>query len=248
MTVLELMIVIAIIGGLVYIAASGFRMVTKGDLVDDATRIATVMRRTSVRAMQTGNLHRLVIDLDKRTFKVEECEGPAQVRRPSKHTELQGLERARADAIEAAQERLRMAPPGSGGNTVSSTPEADLTRATALAGQAIGGATCSVAEDIVPGDSEGKGLSGSLRADRGIKVREVWVQHLEDSVTSGEVTFHFFPNGSAEKSIVELTDGSTTFSVVVFGLTGRVELRDGEVEHPEDHMLRDAEGNKEAER
>ena len=66
MTVIELMIVIAIIGGFAYIAASGFRMVTKADLVDDATRLSAVMRRTSQLAMESGQLHRVVLDLDQR--------------------------------------------------------------------------------------------------------------------------------------------------------------------------------------
>src|SRR5262249_23974044 len=130
---------------------------------------------------------------------------------------------------------------------VSATPEADVARATALAGQKVGASTCTPA-DAAAGDSEGRGLTGGLRADRGIKVREVWVQHLQDSLTDGTVQFYFFPSGSAEKAIIELTDGSATFSVLVHGLSGRVELLDGEVEHPEDHMMRDPEGNKEAER
>jgi type II secretory pathway pseudopilin PulG len=250
MTVLELMIVIAIIGGLVYIAASGFRLVTKGDLVDDATRIASLMRRSSQLAMTYGKLYRVTLDFEKKTYGVEQCEGPAQVRRVTRDSARRDepfSERARNDAIEAAQERLRMAPPGGGPAMVSATPEADMARATALAGQQVGASTCTPAEDP-SADASGKDLTGSLRADKGIKVREVWVQHLEDSLTDGNVQFYFFPNGSAEKAILELTDGSATFSVLVYGLTGKVELRDGEVEHPEDHMMRDAEGDKEAER
>ncbi|MBC8142924.1 MAG: hypothetical protein H7Y38_15985, partial [Armatimonadetes bacterium] len=54
-------------------------------------------------------------------------------------------------------------------------------------------------------DSSGKGWVRQLRSAKGIKFREVWVQHAEDSVTAGVVSIHFFPIGSAEKSIVALT-------------------------------------------
>ena len=48
--------------------------------------------------------------------------------------------------------------------------------------------------------------------------------------------------------MIELADGSDVFTVLVHGLTGRVELRDGEMRDPDEHMLRDAEGDKEEER
>jgi hypothetical protein len=76
----------------------------------------------------------------------------------------------------------------------------------------------------------------------------VWVQHLRDPVTSGMVAIHFFPLGSAEKAIVEIGDGSKTFSVVVWGLTGRVELQDGAIRDPDDFLYRDAEGEESEER
>jgi hypothetical protein len=38
------------------------------------------------------------------------------------------------------------------------------------------------------------------------------------------------------------------FSVLVYGLTGRVELRDGVLHDVNDHMLRNAMGNKDAKR
>ena len=61
--------------------------------------------------------------------------------------------------------------------------------------------------------------------------------------TKGHVAIYFFPMGSAEKSVIEMTDGSETFTVLVYGLTGRVELRDGTLKSVDDHMLRNAMGN-----
>jgi hypothetical protein len=45
-----------------------------------------------------------------------------------------------------------------------------------------------------------------------------------------------------------MTDGSETYTILVHGLTGRVELRDGTLRDPDDHMLRNVLGDKDAER
>ena len=244
MTVLELMIVIAIIGGFAYIAASGFRFVTKADLVDDGYRIAAVMRRTSQLATETGQLHRLVLDFEQKRFVVEACEGELSVRRGEADEPITAA--ARASALEMARERLQEQNRQAAA-ALPTSPEDEMKRAAALAGQGVGGSTCQpIGEGVVSGDSEGRALSGALRS--GIKFREAWVQHVEDSITRDTVAIHFFPLGSAEKAIIELTDGSATFSILVHGLTGRIEYVDGEVRDPEDHMMRNAEGDKEAER
>jgi len=63
-------------------------------------------------------------------------------------------------------------------------------------------------------------------------------------VTKGQVAIYFFPTGSAEKAVVEMTDGSETFSVLVSGLTGRIELKDGTLRDVNEHMMRNALGDK----
>ena len=100
------------------------------------------------------------------------------------------------------------------------------------------------------GDATGQLLMARLiaAADRGVKVREVWVQHLEESVTGGQVSISFFPMGWAEKAIITLGDGRTTYAIYLYGLTGRVEIKDGEPRNPDDHLLRNAKGEDEEER
>jgi hypothetical protein len=88
----------------------------------------------------------------------------------------------------------------------------------------------------------------ALRAEKGIKFKEIWVQHRDDSVTKGQVAIYFFPTGSSEKAVIEITDDSETFSVLVHGLSGRVQLKDGVLKDVNDHMLRNVMGDKDAER
>jgi hypothetical protein len=131
--------------------------------------------------------------------------------------------------------------------------------AMALAGRDVGGKVCypvdklpsELAEklgEVRSFDSVGRELRRAINRDRGVKVREVWVQHLEESVTGGQVSISFFPMGWAEKAIITLGDGRTTYAIYLYGLTGRVEIKDGEPRNPDDHLLRNAKGEDEEER
>jgi len=247
MTMLELMIVLAVIGGMFFIARTGFRLLTKADLVEDANELTAVMRRASQLAVEHGELHRVVLDLDnqdptKPDYVVEVCQGEAAIQRNEK---LRGDDEDRKRALERGKQRLSTLP--SDALAAGDADEATR-RATALAGHHIADRTCRPADDSVTGDASGRGWARKLRKVKGIKFKEIWVQHRDDSATKGQVAIYFFPAGSAEKSVVELTDGSEVFSVLVFGLTGRVELHDGALRDVNDHMLKNVMGDKDAKR
>ena len=48
--------------------------------------------------------------------------------------------------------------------------------------------------------------------------------------------------------MIELTDGTDVFSILLHGLTSRVELRDGALPDVEEHMMRDVKGERIKER
>src|SRR3954469_1559349 len=81
MTVLELMIVLAIIGGAMMLVRSGFRMITRADLVENASELSAVLRRASALAIEHGEMHRVVIDMDKQLYSVEICQGAVAIQR-----------------------------------------------------------------------------------------------------------------------------------------------------------------------
>jgi len=242
MTVLEIMIVLAIAGGMAFIVRSGFRMITKADLVDNSNELAAIARRTSQLAIEHGEMHRLVIDLDKHIYVVEVCQGQTAIVR---NEALRNDDEETKRALERGKQRMTELPPDA---LAAGDPDAAVKRATAVAGHHIADRQCVPATEGLSGDSTGKGWARGLYAQKGIKFKEVWVQHRDDSVTKGQVAIYFFPVGSAEKAVIELTDGSDTFTVLVHGLTGRVELRDGTLRDVDDHMLRNALGDKDAAR
>jgi hypothetical protein len=127
-------------------------------------------------------------------------------------------------------------------------PETATKRALAIAGHHVADKVCAPVPDPSTGDATGKGWVRPLKTGRGIKFKEIWVQHRDDSVTKGQVAIYFFPLGSSEKAVIEMTDGDETFTILVYGLTGRVELRDGILRDVNDHMMRNAMGDKDAKR
>lgn len=242
MTVLEIMIVLAIIGGGAVLVRTGFRTLTKADLVENSVELAAVMKRASQLAIENGELHRVMFDFDQHAYVVQVCQGQAAIVR---NEQLNPDPKVAEAAIERGKQRMGQLPPDA---LASGDPEEAIRRAMAVAGHHVADRVCGPAGAGLTGDSEGKGWVRQLSVGRGIKLGKIWVQHLEDGVSKDQVAVYFFPTGSAEKAVIELTDGSETFTVLVHGLTGRVELRDGPLRSVDDHMLRNALGDRDAER
>jgi type II secretory pathway pseudopilin PulG len=242
MTVLEIMIVLAIIGGLFFIVRSGFRVLTRADLVENASELTAVMRRTSQIAVEHGELHRVVLDLETQSYAVEVCQGQVAIARNE-------LVRADTEETKRALERGRQRLEGLPSDALATgDPEEAGRRASALSGHHVADRMCKPADDSITGDAGGKGWLRKLRKDKGIKFKEIWVAHRDDSATKGQVAIYFFPLGSSEKSVIELTDGSDVFTVLVYGLSGRVELRDGTLRDVNDHMLKNVMGDRDTKR
>ncbi len=254
MTLLEMMIVLAIIASLFILARLGVRALTGADLVDSATELAAVMKRASQLAVEHGEMHRVVFDLDKNAYVVEVCKGARGIKR---NENVRYDEEAAKRGLDTGKDKLQGLPADANAST---DPEAATKRALAIGGAHLADRKCGPASDSFTGDSKGKGWARQLPANKGIKFREIWVQHRDDKVTKNtkpqpQVAIYFYPDGSSEKAVVELTDGDVerasdgdTFSVLVYGLTGHVDLLDGVLRDVNDHMMRNAMGDKDAPR
>lgn len=239
MTILEIMVVLAIIGGALFIVRSGFRLITKADLVDDANELNAILGRTNQLSIEHAQQARVVLDLDTQTYVVEICEGSLQIKRDEEaRRKKDDIERDKQKGVSKLQSSQLK------GDEFSMDPDDQARRVIALSGEHVEDRKCVPATDNFSGDVTGKGFIRRLRANKGIKFKDVYVAHKEGATTKGQVAIYFQPNGTAEKAVIELTDGSEVFTVLVYGLTGKVELRDGPLKNIDDHMLKNVMGDK----
>jgi len=252
MTVLEIMIVLAIIGLMSWLGYSAVRLMTGAALDEDTNDLGAVLRRAQLLSLETGVPTRVVIDFEHNAYWVEACTGDPALTRVKEEAKVDVD--AANEALADARQRLATLP---GGQIQAATPEDEAKMAAALAGKKVGGRVCGplgsgpAAEAIGPiigGDAMGRELKRALKVERNVKFREVWVQHLEQSVSSGQVSISFFPLGWSEKAIIELGSDDDVNTVLVHGLTGRVEVQGGALRDPDDHMLRNAKGDRQEER
>jgi prepilin-type N-terminal cleavage/methylation domain-containing protein len=243
MTLLEVMIVTAIIGLAIGVSIMAVRHVTKTALREDTNRVAQLMRAAQNMAQLSGKQHRVVFDLEKQQYRIEQCGEAIALKKSDKEAEpLEEVPEEIAQAAAAAgvpQELL-----------TNVDPEMAAKLGSALAGRPLGqgpGSGCQV-PTLPNGDADGRGNERQMNTDDDIKIRRVIVQHLEDPVLDGVVMVHFFPLGNAEKSMVVIgDDDGNYFTLLVHPFTGRVEMRKGEVD-ADDYMRRDAAGNRVEER
>jgi prepilin-type N-terminal cleavage/methylation domain-containing protein len=81
MTLLELLVVMAVVGLLMALGVRGVRWLRSSSLRDVTTEIAAVFRVTYNLATLSATHHRVVFDLDAQTYRIEACEGEVTLQR-----------------------------------------------------------------------------------------------------------------------------------------------------------------------
>jgi prepilin-type N-terminal cleavage/methylation domain-containing protein len=238
MTLIEIMVTLAVVGLAMYLGYMAVRRVSKSDLRENAGQIAATLKNGYRMAAVSGLHHRVVIDLKEQSFRIETCQGKVALRK----SEREELPDEKDDGFEPYVDPMTA-------QMLAAVSAEEATKiAAAIEGSKVGDAKCALST-LPNGDSDGRANVRQLDVGRDITFKRVFVQHLDDAQMSGIVTINFFPLGYAEKAIVEVgNDDGDRFSILVHGLTGRVEMRDGELSDPNDHMMRDASGERTEER
>ena len=246
-TILELLLVMSVIAALTVVLSMGIKRVRNSDLRSDTTKVAQAMRAAYAMATQSGKHHRVVLDLEARTFRVEVCEGNIKLHKERREAREGEGEKVDDSKLEQAMRFLQGdQTAGAAGLTSefmpevqqSMSPEEAAEKAKALAGVRLGTGRCKP-----PTRMRGGKEQKLFRAD---EFKEIHVQHLEDPVKEkGIVSVNFFPLGYSEKAVIVIgNDDDDVYTLLVHGMTGRVEFKDGTWRRPEEHMMRDAEGGR----
>lgn len=200
MTLIEMMIVLAVMLLLVLAAVFSFVMVKREQLRKTVTRVAGSVRYAYDRARATGKDHRLVFELS---------EGSSRYwLEVSDKAEL--LVGATADENVKAMEE-EQDPERKGDD-----------RTTA------GGLSKEVAAKRAPKPNWRafkSPLSKEVKMSK-FRVTSIYLARLDEEVTEGKVALHFWGNGQTERAVVYVKDaeGKRTYSVVTHPLTGKVKV------------------------
>ncbi len=206
MTLIEILVVVAIIGIAMSGAVYGFRSIAKSELRASASKLAGAIRYCFDRSVTTGSYYRLVIDLDDNKYWAERSDDRMYLTRAKEESPGKGQA-----FDEAADEAKKL--------------EEEKKYDDLLALQ--GGAAATI--DPPPRPKRAKFQTFKDATVPQVKLKRA---HLMDVLTprqrepysKGRAYLYFFPDGHTENAIVRLADDDAWYSLVVHPLTGRVEV------------------------
>jgi general secretion pathway protein H len=255
-SLIEMIVVIALFAGVMSVATIGFRAVTATHLRESAGKVAGALRFAWDQSAMTGRVVRVAFNLDKGTYWLEiEPEQPATASVP-KFMLAREKENKQATANDggvishAGQSRK----PDSimGESSIMNEPKQyDVTKfkegsqaATMAAIKMLFGGTPAPQPQTFTRLKQTK--HGELKLANKIAFDWIYAPHQRDRYNQGMAFVYFFPQGFAEKAVLQLADSSGRKTWLwVHPLTGRVRVESGEaVLDLGDFEKRDDETNK----
>lgn len=226
LTLVEIVVVMAVIGMLLSMSTIAVKAITGVDLKAASRKVAANMRWTYNSAAIAGVHYRMVIDLDNGTYETEIADKRFLLAQ-SKRQGARGDDRNNASNLEEdelgdrkqVEEEPRSQESAEDGDDFDSNEE--------------GGSTYSFAGDY---DAGKQTIAFTKVTDRiiketqlpdGLKFAGVFTSHQQDLYTEGTATINFFPNGFAEPALILLSekkDDELYWQLHLHPLTGRVKI------------------------
>jgi general secretion pathway protein H len=206
LTIIEIMVVLAIMAIMVGVAIAGSQQLPSERLHRSTTMIASAIKVAYTRATATSRDIRMVMDLDQKKIWLEESDAPMLTQFKDKN--------ATAGADPMTQ--LEQAAIAEGARIMKGPP--------------IPKPRFHPIEVYGFGDVEaGK---GGKPLQRGITFRSVQTPHDDTARTSGRAYLYFWPGGRTERAAIQLRIGDSpdddrTMTLLVSPLTGKVTLKGG---------------------
>lgn len=224
-TLIEILVVLAIVGILAGLSIRGLRSLARSDLRASVSHVSGAIRYLFNRASTTGQYHRLVIDIDAGRYWAEVSDDMFYLPRdPETESSVKKLAALEADLDEKDARRKEMA---------VAAGDVDMSK-------------------VLPMDFRPKKARFGAFKESNLKpvtlkntvVMDVFTPRVADPVTKGRAYVYFFPLGQTEPAVIHLSDPTqqTIYSLVVHPITGRVRIYNSYIEPPID-MRVDDEGN-----
>lgn len=217
-SIIEIMIVMAIAGLVSGGAIVGFRSLVKTELRTTASRLAAAIRYSYDRAISTGGYYRLHLNLDNQTYRLERSD--TRVLLDSEGGSKRGRDSDRGEDRDEADRKAQQ--------------EEERTQGSGMSDVLLPPPSPRRPKFATYTDSQLK----PVQLDK-IRVLDVQTPRQSEPYRAGHAYLHFFPDGHTERAVIHLgADGpeGDQFSLVVHGLTGRVEVLPGRAEIPADFL------------
>ena len=221
-TLIEMIVVLAIIGLMIGSAAMGFRSLAKSDLRSATAHLSGAVRFLFDRASVTGKHHRLVLDLNEGRYWAEISDDKFYIPHEAE-TERDQRKREEDEAKQDEDDKRKEDERQSRG------------------AEFIGGANYDPSKMEV-GDYRPKRVRFAAFKETAIKpvqlknakLVDVYTPRVAEPTTTGRAYIYFFPMGQTEPAIIHLSDknGEAFYSIVVHPVTGRVRIYDEYVKPP----------------
>jgi general secretion pathway protein H len=222
-TIIELLVVAAILGLVLGTAVYGFRALTKSELRGSAAKLAGAIRYCFDRAVTSNAYYRIVLDLDGNKYWAERSEERFYLAREKENSPGRGqaFDVAAEEAKREQEHRDNAAQMASlpGGTVLEPPPQPKRAKFQTFMDAAL------------PSVNLGRA-----------RLFDVFTPRQREPYTKGRAYLYFFPDGHTENAVVLLTDGDAYYSLVVHPLAGRVEVMSGKYEIGREFGERDDEG------
>jgi general secretion pathway protein H len=206
LTIIEIIVVIAIMALFVGVAIAGSAQLPSARLRRSATMIASAIKVAYTRSTATSRDIRLVMDLDQKKIWLEESDSPLLAK--SKDTSATG-----------------------GADPMTQLEQASIAEGLRIMkGPPIPKPRFHPIEAYGFGDVESR--KGGKALQRGITFRSVQSPHDDSARTSGRAYLYFWPGGRTEQAAIQLRIGDSpdddrTMTLLVSPLTGKVSIKGG---------------------
>lgn len=250
-TLVEIMVVIAIIGMMLAVSTYTLRNLTRANLRETAGKTSAAMRFAFDRSLMTGSYIRLAIDMEKGALWLEVSEDRVSLKKGRDQHAVTG-----ADAERQTQEEENIATKPSlplgmlGGLGGSGEDGEDGEALPAFDVQALIRGYENQMQPVKRSDARFKPLktigAKRIKIKSGIQIAAVMTPRLEEPADEGVAYIYFFPQGHAEPGIIHLKNNADEYySVVMHPLTGQARVYNCRYRIPEEFGKDDLERRKE---
>jgi general secretion pathway protein H len=216
-SLVEILMALAVVSLVLGGATLGFRAVVRAEQRGAASKLAAAIRYSYDRAISTGAFYRLHFNLDEQSYALERAEGRVVLTREK---ERAGRDGRGLDQDEVAKEEERE-------------------------NERRYGTQAGLPKELLPPPSPRRAKFEEFKDTtlpkiqlKRIRVLSVYTPRQPEPYTRGHAYLHFFPDGHTERAVIHLGEDSqdeeSQFSLIVHGLTGRVEIKAGHYVPPAD--------------